>query len=293
MDHEALDRGECDDPGGAGAAIAGHRQDFAGAAHIHALAGLADAAAEEIAEGIHGAGDNRHLAAADDGFADHLGQLEQRRQLAGGANDAVEEARDIAMIGPDLAPGRERIGHSLAGEVKEAKILGCQHMHGAGPEIGMMALEPGHLGHHMAGADGDIDARAPPLGFFGGGYRGIDGGGLGLGAHILPDDGGGERDAIGIDEDVGIDLAAEAEPGNARDIDIGNQCRKAVADAIQPVIGVLLDHAEAGTVGGIGAAPAGDHRALGGEDAALDLGRADVEADIEITLSHRGLPANP
>ena len=53
IDHEAIHGCEGDNAGGADPLRTGKRQDFAGTADIHALAGFEDAAAEEVAPGIH------------------------------------------------------------------------------------------------------------------------------------------------------------------------------------------------------------------------------------------------
>ena len=90
----------------------------------------------------------------------------------------------------------------------------------------------------MACANGQ--GRAPPGRLFRGGDVGVEFGGLPCGAIVLPCDGRGQRMAIGVDEHVGVDLAAKADCSDTFGEIAGQHRVHSRDDAVCPVARILL-----------------------------------------------------
>ena len=74
----------------------------------------------------------------------------------------------------------------------------------------------------------------------------VEFGRLASAAPVLPDDRRRQRLAVAADEDMGIDLRADADPLQPAEIEILLEPAQRPEDALDPVVGILLDDAAAG-----------------------------------------------
>ena len=75
---------------------------------------------------------------------------------------------------------------------------------------------------------------------------GVEFGGDRGGAVVRPGDGRRERAAVGVDEHVGVDPAANADAGDALGAPIGDEGVEDGAQALGPVARILFDDARRG-----------------------------------------------
>ena len=117
---------------------------------------------------------------------------------------------------------------------------------------------------------------------------GVEFGRLGGAAPVLPDDRRRQRLAVGADEDMGIDLRADADPLQPAEIEIPLEPAQRPDEAIDPVAGILLDDAAGRPQRRIGLGEPVELAAGGRQQQRLDGGGADIDADDRV-FNHRGL----
>ena len=291
MQRDAVIGREGDDAGRRNPAGRDDAEDLAGAAEIHARGRDDGCRPRTCRPGIHGADHDRRSGAgkACRDVADAVREFLQRRQPFGSTRHEVEQRREVTEIAVDEADRGDRVGGRLAGQPEHAIILRRHHPSRPGPDIGVVAPHPRHAAEAMAGVD--RQQRAPPLQAFFILDRGVEPGRLGGAAPVLPDDRRRQRLAVGADEDMGIDLRADADALQPAEIEIPLEPAQRPDDALDPVAGILLDDAAGRPRRRIGLGEAVELAAGGRQQQRLDGGGADIDADDRV-LNHPGLPSS-
>ena len=154
------------------------------------------------------------------------------------------------VIGHQRADHVAVIGLPCAGEAKAQVILGKIEPLGAGDGVGLVFLQPGQHGQRPGGVGavergGDDHAAGAGMQF----------GGFGGTALVVPHDGGADHNAFRIGEDRDMGAGGDADAGNGAGFDAGggNGVRDRDAQGGEPFRGLLLRPAEMRDIGVDGA----------------------------------------
>jgi hypothetical protein len=201
----------------------------------------------------------------------------ERRQLFGRAGHEGEELVDVAQGRAGQPDRRNRVARDFAGEAQDAVILGQQHMGRLRKHLWGHALDMGHARERVAGVD--RNGRAEPVELLPGLDACVERRRIGCGTAILPGDRRHQRAAVGRNEDVRIDLRADADAEEPAQVVPGLELREGGEDGLHPLVRVLfgVTRQPAGRryrPGKIGEALAGDI-----DEDRLHRGRPDVDAD--------------
>ena len=112
---------------------------------------------------------------------------------------------------------------------------------------------------------------------------GVDGLRVGGCPAVLPSDRRPHRRAVGIDEDVGVDLRADTDAAKAAQIVAGGKLHEGIAYGRHPRRRVLLSSAVSRPVHGVGARKYGQPVAVEVDQDRLDGSCTDIDADERLT----------